>query len=336
MTLFKDRRVGLTAGALVIIGSVVLAACQPATFNAEGKARSVIDSSKQISFDFKSKPICVDSTTPAASKNQRCTADLVTEVSGTFSDAGRNSAWPSGVSMSFEGTLTNASSAIAIGAGIAGSECLADSVVPGAAGTKVRGGVNPACYIGVVTYRSTNKRYPNTTPLGENFLECLASVPAGMVAGASQAMQRLDRPSAQELSGLAFILLYDSDRNAKANNGDRLFLSALCGPYARQTAKVNVLDGETSYAYATCAGSAFGGPVGGVFPSAPVDSDERILQILAAASEFDCVQPITKGDVRVKLVPTTTVQETTTTVQETTTTVLAPTTTVLAPTTTVP
>jgi len=304
------------AGALVM----VLAACDLATISGGGSGDSPISRRGRISLAIETKELCLKGTERDCANYSFQSG--VQSVTGEFKDSGTSPSWPYGVSMKFEGAYT-ATEKRNIGVLLlAGDVCNELLGVPEGApvGAEVKGSKdskNPNCWLGGVGYRSADDRhYPNSTPcFGEAAVlsDALRSGSGRALESpvVSETIKRLERdinsdrdrgPKENRITGQALVLIVDANRNgridddAKSNQGgDSFILASLCGPYSNQPSLGGGGGLGSGYTYATC-------------PGGYISSDVFIF----AAISRRCLVPLRDGDLKIKMIPTTSTSTTTT------------------------
>ena len=293
----RTRIVAITG---IIAVAAVIAACQPASLSGNGKAASVISGGKQMQFEFKSNVDCTNASTTTGATvagikpggSECMSGGAVALLKGGFKDEGKNPAFPWGVSMSFSGGADGEKIGLAIGLGIDGC-----SGTPGSVGAQHDETGDPTCYLGLVTYRSTDtKHYPNATPLFAN-PDCMDSL-SGFPFSTQQGIRALDAGSGKDqLSGLALVVIGDSGTRGSKGSNDMLFLGAVCGPYANLDLSGPTRATPIGYAYGTCPVGTEGSPFGGMIP------DITDLQVKGTPLPFgeECFRALTGGNLGVRL-----------------------------------
>ena len=317
------------AGALVM----VLAACDLATISGGGSGDSPISRRGRISLAIETKELCLKGTErDCANYSFQGGAQSVT---GEFKDSGRSPSWPYGVSMKFDGAYT-ATEKRNIGVlFVAGDVCSELFGVPagapegnpvGAQLKRSKDSKNVNCWLGVIGYRSgDNRHYPNTTPCFGDSAVVSSALPAG-VAGSlanpvvSETIKRAerdiskggdDRTEQNRITGLALVLIIDANHNGRIDedsesnrSADGFILASVCGPYSNQPSLGGGGGLGSGYTYATCSGGTF-------------SSDAFTGGVISP----DCIVPLRSGDLKIKIIPTT---STSTSTSTTTTTTLPP------------
>lgn len=327
MKRLKNPKVIAAAAVLVLVAS----ACATAEVSGGGSAVSAISNRGKISIAIETKALCLKGT-------ERECADLPYNgesifsrgayqlVKGEFKDSGRSAAWPSGVSIRFEGRFGTYPKDLA-------QNIAADVDCPEAGLT---------CWFAYVGYQSTDERhYPNATSTN-CFDNSLFGTSGGVVVDAqlldlvnrsfggvssapllsetlseSREALRGDREHSDRrnaASGIALIAIIDSNNNGRIDSSDRdsregresrpsapsdeFMLASLCGPYSSIPGlfKVSGITTETDvYSYASCAEEA------GIWSN----NDAYWLS--------RCIAPLSGGNLKIKMLPTTTTSTTTTT-----------------------
>ncbi|CAB4987137.1 unannotated protein [freshwater metagenome] len=308
------------AGALVMM----LAACDLATLSGGGSGDSPISRRGRISLAIETKELCLKGT-------ERDCANYSFQggsqsVTGEFKDSGTSPSWPYGVSMKFDGAYT-ATEKRNIGVLLlAGDVCNDLLGVP--AGSQVKSAKDSQhanCWLGGIGYRSgDNRHYPNTTPCFGESAVVSNSLPSGIAKSlanpvVSETIKRAereinkggdDRTEQNRITGLALVLIVDANHNGRLDedsesNGsaDGFILASVCGPYSNQPSLGGGGGLGSGYTYATCSGGTF-------------SSDAFTGGVISP----DCIVPLRSGDLKIKIIPTTSTSTTTTT----TTTTLPP------------
>jgi hypothetical protein len=327
MKIVKNLKVIAAAAVLVLVAS----ACATGEVSGGGSAVSAISNRGKISIAIETKALCLKGTErecadlPSGGITVR--AGVYQLVKGEFKDSGRSAAWPSGVSIKFEGRFGTYPKALA-------QNVAADVDCPEAGFT---------CWFAVVGYQSTDERnYPNSRStdcgkfgLGDSGgavadaqLLDLVSRSFGGVSSAplfsetiseSREVLRSDREHSDRrdaASGFALIAIIDSNNNGRIDGSDRdgregrdgretrpsapsdeFMLASLCGPYSSIPGlfKVSGVTTETDvYSYASCAAEA------GIW------SNEDPIWLSR------CIAPLSGGNLKIKMLPTTTTTTTTT------------------------
>ena len=308
------------AGALVMM----LAACDLATLSGGGSGDSPISGRGKISLAIETKELCLKGT-------ERDCANYSFQggfqsVTGEFKDSGMSPSWPYGVSMKFDGAYS-ATEKRDIGVLLlAGDVCNKLLGIPAGAQVKHSGDSQHAnCWLGGIGYRSgDNRHYPNAARCFGESAVVSNSLPSGLarslanpvVSGAIKIAEREinkggdDQPEQNRITGLALVLIVDANHNGRIDedsesnrSADGFILASLCGPYSSQPSLGGGGGMGSGYTYATCPG--------GTFPSDAFSG---------AAISPDCIVPLRNGDLKIKIIPTTSTSTTTTT----TTTTLPP------------
>ncbi|CAB4864581.1 unannotated protein [freshwater metagenome] len=225
------------------------------------------------------------------------------QLGGSLQDRGTNTAWPRGVKLSFDGFLQPGMPSLAIGGSVPTS-CGPNAPTQNPQST-------PTCWVGILTYRSMDTAYYPNNPIAQSDCAFLNGAPLASLNGAASLKSALGRAAKDPMSGIALVLLADSNQNGRPDgNGDMLFFTTLCGPYTGMTPTAGVLDGQTPYSYATCTIS------GGVMPSVT-----NIGEITGGnfGAGNDCVVPLRHSDFTIKELPVPPTTTTTTTTPPSTT-----------------
>ncbi|AKL73367.1 hypothetical protein IMCC26256_111080 [Actinobacteria bacterium IMCC26256] len=301
------------ASALVI----VLAACDLATLSGGGSGDSPISRKGRISLAIETEELCLKGTERDCENYSY--QGGVQSVTGEFKDSGTNPSWPYGVSMKFEGAYT-ATEKRDIGVLlIAGDVCNEILGVPEGApvGAEAKGSKeskNANCWLGGIGYRSADARhYPNSTPCFGDSAVLSDALRSGLSRASessvvSETVKRLERdinsdrdrgPKENQITGQALVLIVDANHNGRINEDaepgkspDAFILVSVCGPYSGIGSGGGLGSG---YNYSTC-------------PGGTLSSDAFI----GSAISRRCLVPLRGGDLKIKIIPTTSTSTTTT------------------------
>jgi len=309
------------AGALVMM----LAACDLATISGGGSGDSPISRRGRISLAIETKELCLKGT------ERDCEVYSyqggVQSVTGEFKDSGTSASWPYGVSMKLDGAYT-ATEKRNIGVlFVAGDVCNELFGVPAGAPEgnpdeaqlkRSKESKNVNCWLGGIGYRSgDNRHYPNSTPCFGDSAVVSDALRSGFGSAlgnpvVSETIKRLERdiksdrdrgPKENRITGQALVLIVDANRNGRIDDdaesnrgGDAFVLASVCGPYSHQPSLGGGGGLGSGYTYATC-------------PGGSISSDAFVGAVINA----DCLVPLRSGDLKIKIIPTTSTSTTTTT-----------------------
>jgi hypothetical protein len=311
-------KAGALAGALVM----VLAACDLATISGGGSGDSPISRRGRISLAIETKELCLKGT-------ERDCANYSFQggsqsVTGEFKDSGTSPSWPYGVSMKFDGAYS-ATEKRNIGVLLlAGDVCNDLFGVP--AGSQVKSAKDSQhanCWLGGIGYRSgDNRHYPNAARCFGESAVVSNSLPSGLARSlanpvVSETIKRAerdiskggdDRTEQNRITGLALVLIIDANHNGRIDedsesnrSADGFILASLCGPYSNQPSLGGGGGLGSGYTYATCSGGTF---LSDAFTGGVISPD--------------CIVPLRSGDLKIKIIPTTSTSTSTSTTTTTT------------------
>lgn len=305
----RNRRArGIVAGAVALVGALVLASCFGGNVSVSGKLASSLSPTNPS----KRLEVSIKTSTSLGSPWGG--------MSGSLRDSGTNPAFPYGVKLNFNRGIATGLGEFCDEDPNAGPSRRVHALVRGGGGggegtnpCALALGEDPRLWVSLVTYSSADtRRYPNVfnpeCGYAYSYLNALLISEAfGLLGGTTAPTRRSSTDLGGNITGFGLMFIVDSDANRNLDRGDRFAFAALCGPYANipLPSAPGSNDPVTTYSYGTCVdpdapnpgmvpGFLSGiGSIGGGEPGA------WISYALSELTQPECLRALMYGDAKI-------------------------------------